>query len=350
MKKLILILIIILASNFAPNTTEASSLSCYDVDGMSIFGYDYDEWIFIGAIANEYDSDSIANEYGAGSEYDSDSINNEYGDFGSHYSSDSAFNDYASNPPILIDDDYNFVGYLTTNDYKSPSINTYEAIACANNSYTSSNSDMEDVTFQNIPTGSSYGSYSSSDYDTETSCPSHSSPTDDGCRCNSGYMVDSTETRCVPEPEPEPSCPTHSSPDNDGQCSCDSGYIVNDTQNGCVSLSNWCSATYGNTYVADGQCVCLDGYSYDETTQSCKIVVKQPVVVNNPVVKDTPKLVTETKIEEVKVEEKPILETEIIVDTESTSVTQDIQVEPAPEPTVKLKWYQKIFNWFKKNK
>jgi len=135
----------------------ASTLSCSTVDGMAIFGYKYDKWIFIGAIANEYDSDSIANEYGAGNEYKSDSIMNEYARFGSKYSSTSAFNDYASKPPIIINNSYEFAGYLTTNDYKTPNINTYEAISCASKSYRSfSNNDLKNITFNDIPGQSGY--------------------------------------------------------------------------------------------------------------------------------------------------------------------------------------------------
>ena len=140
--------VLLLLITFFPNQAKASTLDCYQVDGMAIFGYKYGEWKFIGAIANEYNSDSIANEYGAGSKYNSDSIFNEYGSYGSKYSSYSAFNDYASNPPIIVSDNYKLVGYLTTNDYKTPNINTYEAVACAKNSYSSPDSDMEDIIFK----------------------------------------------------------------------------------------------------------------------------------------------------------------------------------------------------------
>lgn len=163
MNKLIYFFILLVTgislSTIGDSVAHASTLSCSDVDGMAIFGYKYDEWIFIGAISNEYGSDSIANEFGAGNEYRSDSIMNEYGRFGSDYSSNSAFNDYASKPPIIINDDYEFVGYLTINEWKFPYINTYEAISCAADSFRSFyNSDLEDITFKDIPRSSDGGS------------------------------------------------------------------------------------------------------------------------------------------------------------------------------------------------
>ena len=47
--------------------------------------------------ANEYDPNSIANPFGAGSPYSSNSVTNEFGMYGSPYSSQSATNPYATN-------------------------------------------------------------------------------------------------------------------------------------------------------------------------------------------------------------------------------------------------------------
>src|SRR3989338_5964379 len=123
-----MVLVFALALVVLPTISLASTLSCSQVDGMAIFGYDWNERIHIGAIGNEFNSLSIANDFGAGNEFKSTSIFNEFGRYGGEFGSNSAFNDFASNPPIIINDDYKFVGYLTTG-YKTPSINTYEAIA-----------------------------------------------------------------------------------------------------------------------------------------------------------------------------------------------------------------------------
>lgn len=197
MKNIILYIVILFSVFGLTSSVSASTLSCFQVDGMAIFGYDGSEWVHIGAIGNEYSSLSIANEYGAGNEYKSTSIFNEYGKYGGEYSSYSAFNDYASKPPIIVNDDYEFVGYLTINEYKTPNINTYEAIACAKKSYASPERDMQDVTFKNIPDrASSYGSYSegttytppSSTPTSSISCPLNSYNNNGQCFCNSGYI------------------------------------------------------------------------------------------------------------------------------------------------------------------
>ena len=74
-----------------------------------------DKNTYLGKLANEYDSDSIFNEYGTyGSEYSSKSIWNEYSTFGSEYSSYSPFNSYTSTPPMIIKSG-KVIGYLTTN-------------------------------------------------------------------------------------------------------------------------------------------------------------------------------------------------------------------------------------------
>ena len=57
------------------------------------------------------------------SKYDSESIWNQYGTYGSKYSSYSPFNNYASNPPVLVDKNGKFYGYFTSNKYKSKRAN-----------------------------------------------------------------------------------------------------------------------------------------------------------------------------------------------------------------------------------
>ena len=72
---------------------------------------------FLGCLnCGKYDSGSICNKYGdQGSKYATDSIWNKYGDFGSKYSDQSPWNKYASDPPVIVDKDGEFYGYLTAN-------------------------------------------------------------------------------------------------------------------------------------------------------------------------------------------------------------------------------------------
>ena len=78
--------------------------------------------------ANRYDSNSLANPYGAGSRYKSDGLRNPYSRFGSRYSNESARNPYATSPPKIYSSDGTYHGELSTNRYRSDSIsNPYGA-------------------------------------------------------------------------------------------------------------------------------------------------------------------------------------------------------------------------------
>lgn len=76
---------------------------------------------FLGCLnCGNYESSSICNAYGQfGSRYQSDSIWNAYGEYGSKYNSSSPWNKYASNAPAIVDNDGNFYGYLSANQYIS---------------------------------------------------------------------------------------------------------------------------------------------------------------------------------------------------------------------------------------
>jgi hypothetical protein len=77
--------------------------------------------VYLGCLnCNEYDSNSVWNQYGNyGNKYSSISIWNKYGDYGGEYSSYSPWNAYASYPPAIVDSKGDFYGYLTVNSYES---------------------------------------------------------------------------------------------------------------------------------------------------------------------------------------------------------------------------------------
>jgi hypothetical protein len=95
----------------------------------SLYGYENGRYgVFLGTFQvrgntiyeDKYGSNSIFNEYGTyGSEYSSTSIWNNYSTWGSEYSSTSATNSYCQNPPAIVDEDGDIVGYLTANRYLS---------------------------------------------------------------------------------------------------------------------------------------------------------------------------------------------------------------------------------------
>jgi hypothetical protein len=76
---------------------------------------------FLGCLnCNSMSSGSICNKYGQhGSKYNNESIWNKYGNYGSKYSNTSPWNKYASEPPVIVDRNGNFYGYLTANQYNS---------------------------------------------------------------------------------------------------------------------------------------------------------------------------------------------------------------------------------------
>ncbi len=53
--------------------------------------------------ANEFDPNSVANPFGTGSSFSSNSVTNEFGRYRSLYSNLSATNSYATDPPMLSD-------------------------------------------------------------------------------------------------------------------------------------------------------------------------------------------------------------------------------------------------------
>jgi len=71
--------------------------------------------------SNEFDSEGIFNEYSTyGNEYNSDSIWNEFGTYGNEFSSYSVMNEFTSTPPIIVNENGEFIGYLTKNEFKTP--------------------------------------------------------------------------------------------------------------------------------------------------------------------------------------------------------------------------------------
>lgn len=67
--------------------------------------------------SNEFDPDSIANPFGAGNPFTPNSLTKEFSRFGSPFSNQSASNPYATDAPLLYDQQGNYRGKLSTNQY-----------------------------------------------------------------------------------------------------------------------------------------------------------------------------------------------------------------------------------------
>jgi hypothetical protein len=64
--------------------------------------------------SNEFDPNSTANPYGAGSPYSPNSVTNEFGVYGNPYSNQSSTNPYATDAPRLYDKEGHYRGKLST--------------------------------------------------------------------------------------------------------------------------------------------------------------------------------------------------------------------------------------------
>jgi hypothetical protein len=54
---------------------------------------------------NQFDPNSVSNQFGRyGNQFSPDSINNQFGEYGSPFSNKSAHNPYATEEPIVIED------------------------------------------------------------------------------------------------------------------------------------------------------------------------------------------------------------------------------------------------------
>lgn len=96
-------------------------------------GEDHKE--YLGCLnCSRYDQNSIWNAYGKfGSKYNSDCIWNSYGNYGGQYNNQSPFNPNATYPPVIVDQDGNFYGYLTVNNNNSKQSTTPVALVIYKN-------------------------------------------------------------------------------------------------------------------------------------------------------------------------------------------------------------------------
>ena len=72
--------------------------------------------------ANPYAPESTSNAFGVGSPYQANSINNQFGPYGSPFSPKSATNPYTNDAPKLYDNEGNYRGKMSTNQFDPDSI------------------------------------------------------------------------------------------------------------------------------------------------------------------------------------------------------------------------------------
>jgi hypothetical protein len=113
---------------FNYTVTQSSGGSFYMLDGNALIIAD--DYTYLGLISsNQFLADSIMNQFGTyGSQFSSTSIMNQFGTYGSQFSALSPWNDFATRPPLIFIGDV-FIAFLTTNQFKTPRVDTNELIA-----------------------------------------------------------------------------------------------------------------------------------------------------------------------------------------------------------------------------
>jgi hypothetical protein len=210
-----------------------------------------------------------------------------------------------------------------------------------------------------------------------SSCPTNSYSNGDKCTCVSGYVVNSIKTECVLAPTPAPlicdagfiirngqcisftqDCINNFGPNvigsvglnSNSSCNCASDYQWNIEGTACVVkiepvFPAGCTSTIGYSPTTgmscDGTSKCSDGRQLNGDKTACFSVPILPKLLNGNVNATTKTL---------KVESKPII-TPAKKEKKTSNVIkieQEEKITPSanPEPEKKVKWYQKIFNWF----
>lgn len=294
MKK-ILFLVLIIFPVFLFQVQKVHALDCSSIDGLSVFGYDDDNYKFIGAITSELDIKSIANQLGAGSELSQDSIFNKLGKYGSELNSTSAFNELAVNPPILINKKNEVVGYLTVNESKIPALNPYVALACAKQSWQMHNRDHEDATFTLNHSAGGFSAIDALSQDRINYINSINKLYEQQEADSKKKIADlellikqlnESSSTSNQTPSSTSNCPENSYySSTDNKCNCNTGYAV--YQNSCIKHDDACVLTYGSNFKGivkdNGQlsCDCVTGYIYNTNTKVCNLnSTSQPNIID----------------------------------------------------------------------
>lgn len=95
----------------------ASTISSYSQTLHLYAGDNHDE--YLGCLnCNKFDVNSIWNQFSTyGNRFSTNSIWNKFGTYGNKFSNESPWNRFGTKPPVVVDKDGNFYGYLTINKY-----------------------------------------------------------------------------------------------------------------------------------------------------------------------------------------------------------------------------------------
>ena len=107
-----------LTSGVTPRGYTPTGITPYESIKLMIFG-SAEHKVYLGCLScSEHAKDSVRNAYGDhGSPDSKESIFNHFSPYGSPYDSESACNEYATDPPVIVDQNGVFYGRLTLNRY-----------------------------------------------------------------------------------------------------------------------------------------------------------------------------------------------------------------------------------------
>lgn len=135
------------------------------------------------------------------------------------------------------------------------------------------------------------------------------------------------------------------------ECACNDGFYYSSLLKNCVSFSQICTDDIGGVLEDAEHCVCKTGYTMNFEQKKCYLDVKvenikEPVIkiektVTTPKVKKTESPKTDISIEKNEEVKPSEVQKEVpVIELAKKEVAPPVQ-------TKKIKWYQKVFNWFK---
>lgn len=254
------------------------STFCIALEGSKLISNE-DEPVYLGTFSsNEFSSDSIANDFSHyGNPFSSDSIFNEFGHYGNPFSSYSPWNEFSSKGPIIVDENLNKIGVLSTNEFVSGAVNPIIALSCI----IDLSDDRLEPYLKYLPESSSYSSpYNYYVPSTSNICPINSTlNSNNNCTCNSGFKADIESNTCITNNE---ACQKNYgiySWGTDEYCYCSDGYEWNSDQTSCIRKQTTTALSCPNnaSLHADNLCYCDSGYTWNNNMTSCDAITTNDI-------------------------------------------------------------------------
>ncbi|MCX6723378.1 MAG: hypothetical protein NT094_04950 [Candidatus Staskawiczbacteria bacterium] len=208
---------------------------------------------------------------------------------------------------------------------------------------------------------------------TQSTCTANAQYSNGQCYCNDGYIVSGTvcvtyNQFCQKQYGSNVIWEGTKNSNGDINCGCIQGFTWNTKGNACITNNQACQNQFGsNTNWDDNKnsvgqlnCDCAQGFTWNDSRTACIVVPSTPIaspeIINqndNPVItqqaitqvsnppsvkRDAPNTIKKVETESLD----PTIKSEHKADTILGTPNSQIN----PEPIKKMKWYQKVWNWF----